>query len=190
MTLPSIRDIERLHRDGSIVQDVARSAAGATCELEGWTWRLLEVCALPTVSFHTQGHGVAVSQKVCSWMRLPSDGSCMALACLSSICDGSRVCRDAAVVLDVLQARSQLRRPRELEGWILRCARVRRPCTAGYAPQRLQNRRATGRQRPSMQQASNVRSAIKDVDDAGKLEHIEDEHCDGERTCNHGHREP
>ena len=71
---------------------------------------------VPTVCFHTQGHGVAVSQKVCSWMRLPSDGSCtcMALACLSSICDGSRVCRDAAVVLDVLQARSQLR-ARELE---------------------------------------------------------------------------
>jgi len=40
---------------------------------------------VPTVSFHTQGHGVAVSQKVCSWMRLPSDGSCMALACLLSI---------------------------------------------------------------------------------------------------------
>ncbi len=37
---------------------------------------------------------------------------------------------------------------------------------------------------------SNVRSAIKDVDDAGKLEHVEYEHCDGERTCNHGHREP
>jgi len=145
---------------------------------------------VPTVSFHTQGHGVAVSQKVCSWMRLPSDGSCMALACLLSICDGSRVRRDAGVVLDVLQARSQLRRPRELEGWILRCARVRRPCTAGYAPQRLQNRRATARQRPSMQQASNVRSAIKEVDDAGKLEHVEDEHCDGERTCNHGHGEP
>jgi hypothetical protein len=33
-------------------------------------------------------------------------------------------------------------------------------------------------------------SAIKDVDDAGKLEHVEYEHCDGERTCNHGHREP
>ena len=58
---------------------------------------------VPTVSFHKQGHGVTVSQKVCSWMRLPSDGSCMALACLSSICDGSRVCRDAAVVLDVLK---------------------------------------------------------------------------------------
>jgi hypothetical protein len=22
------------------------------------------------------------------------------------------------------------------------------------------------------------------------LEHVEYEHCDGERTCNHGHREP
>jgi len=40
-----------------------------------------------------------------------------------------------------------------------------------------------------MQQASNVRSAIKEVDNAGKLEHVEDEHCDGERTCNHGHIE-
>jgi hypothetical protein len=29
-----------------------------------------------------------------------------------------------------------------------------------------------------MQQASNVRSANKEVDDAGKLEHVEDEHCD------------
>jgi len=28
------------------------------------------------------------------------------------------------------------------------------------------------------------------VDDAGKLEHVEYEHCDGERTCNHGNREP
>ena len=54
----------------------------------------------------------------------------------------------------------------------------------------LLNVRIDARPRGKGPACSNVRSAIKDVDDAGKLEHVEYEHCDGERTCNHGNREP
>ena len=35
---------------------------------------------------------------------------------------------------------------------------------------------------------SNMRSATREVDDAGKLQYVEYEHGDGERTCSH-HRE-
>ena len=48
----------------------------------------------------------------------------------------------------------------------------------------LLNVRVDARPRGKGPACSNVRSAVKDVDDAGKLEHVEYEHCDGERTCN------
>ena len=44
------------------------------------------------------------------------------------------------------------------------------------------------REAKAQQHAATMRSATREVDDAGKLQYVEYEHGDGERTCSH-HRE-